>query len=199
MSLVKELKMKAYKIRREKRKQKYSKYHGSLIVSLIISIIGPWFLTFMFLNFLEIWSNLINGVKNDPNILFTMLIFYSFNLTYEMPILGNGFWLVFIIWAFPGLLIGLITRNAKKSSLIAFVGLTTTYVLYIILINYRMFGSYLPRELIDSLISSNLYSNFGFQTLYYLFLQITIQSFALPLMITFGIFGSLVNPKLQIT
>ncbi|MFW9938721.1 MAG: hypothetical protein ACFFD5_13820 [Candidatus Thorarchaeota archaeon] len=197
MGIVRELKIKAYKLRREKRKKKYSKFHLPIIISLIVGIAGPWLLTYIFLVSLEIWPNLKIAVDNDPKLLFTMIIFYSFNFTYELPILGGGFWLVFVIWAIPGLFIGLINRKIKISLVYAFVGLSSSFFLYAILINYRMFGINLPFEFIDPLVSPNLYSNFGVHTLYYLFQQITIQSFAFPLIILFALIGSLINPKLM--
>lgn len=139
--------------------------------------------------------NLIENI--NPDLRFSMLIFYSFNLTYELPLLGNGYWLVFVIWAVPGLFIGLITRNIKKSLILALVGLVVNFILYMSLINHITSNISLLSNFIESLISPNLYAHIDLNTSIYLFLQITLHSLALPILILFTLFGSLIYPKIH--
>ena len=83
--------------------EKLSKRNLPLISSFIIAVCLPWFLTFLILIFSGVWSELVSSVSNDGGLLFSMIVFYSFNFTFDFPLLGNGFWLVSLIWSITGL------------------------------------------------------------------------------------------------
>jgi len=173
------------------------KPHYKLISSILIGIFLPWILTSIFMVFLGVSPALRDATGGNLNIMFTMTIFYSFNLTYELPFFGNGFWLCFLIWAVPGLLIGLITRNLKKSLIYSVIGIGVNYFLYLLLVG--LFGSALPGAFIDILVSPTLYAEFGLITPINLFLQITFNSFVLPIFILFTLVGHLILPEQLIT
>ncbi len=165
--------------------------YGRLILAIIIGVMGPWLITFIFLITLGYLPALAEA-EGNPLTSFTMIIFYSFNLTYRIPFLGNGYWLCFISWAVAGTFIGLITRNLKKSVIAAGLGILINLILYLLLV----FSITLPMELIDPMINASLYSNFSWQTPFVVLFQIAFTSFVIPVLFFFTIIGGFLRDRL---
>lgn len=165
------------------------KRNYKLIISSIIGIIIPWILSSIFIFFFRRRLGLSEESFKDSGFLFRIIIFYIFTLTYELPIIGSGFWPCFIIWAVPGLTIGIIQRNTKLSLIAAMIALGTNYILYVLLV-FLPAPAFKNTITIDSYIFPRLYSNFNLATLYYLLYHITFYSFAVPVLILFTIIGS---------
>ena len=168
------------------------KKRSRVIISLVIGIILPWLLTLYFLFLLNLIHGLSEEVIEDPILIFRITIFYAFNLTYEFPILGNGFWPCLILWAITGFLIGLVIQKKRKSLSLAMISVLVNFLIYLILIPFTSF----PNDMIiDPLISPNLYSEFVPFTPFYLLFHISFSSFILPIVILFALIGSILNPK----
>jgi len=168
--------------------------HGRLVLAVIIGVTIPWLITFIFMFSIGLYSSLSQAVDGNPLTLFTMIVFYSFNLTFAIPFLGNGFWLCFVSWAVPAIFIGLITRNLKSSLIAATLAILINFLLYLILIFYFS----LPVEFIDPLINPSLYLQFSWQTPFLLLSHLAFTSFVLPILYFFTIFGGFMRDRLRV-
>jgi len=166
---------------------------GRLILAICIGVLLPWILILIFLYFLGSFPALLEAANGNPLTFFTLLIFYSFNLTYELPVLGTGFWLVFIAWAIPGIFIGLLTRDLKKNLLVATLGFLVTFILY----NILVFSTSIPPALIDPIISSSLYHNFSWVTPFLLLFHSAFTCFVLPILFFATLTGGLLKTRFQ--
>jgi hypothetical protein len=165
-----------------------------LLFSIIIGVTLPWLITLIFILSLGSLTNIVQAVDGNPLSIYTMIVFYSFNLTWEIPILGNGFWLCFVSWAIAGLFIGLITRDLKQSIVAATSALLINFILYLVLV----FNVYIPTELIDPLVNSALYSSFTVLTPFRLLAHLAIHSFLLPILFFFTLSGGFLRDRLSV-
>ena len=168
------------------------KRNYSTIISLAIAILLPWILTLIFIHYLLLARGLTYELAVDPSLWFRITVFYTLNLSYEMPILGFGYSLCMIVWAAVGFFIGLYTRKMGKSLIIALIGIGTTYFLYLPLVYFGF-----PDDMIiNPIIFTRLYEDFTAETPIFLLYHITFHSFALPVLIMFTLLGSMLNsPK----
>ena len=169
------------------------KRNYNMVISISIGIVLPWILSLIFVIALGRTHGLSDELTEDAGLLFRIIIFYTFTLTYDLPVLGKGFWLCIFIWAVPGLFIGLISRKMGKSLIAALIGLGVNFILYLVLIPvpYTSF----PKDMnIDSLIFTRVYSEFVLATPYYLLFLILFHSFAFPILMLFTLLGILFNP-----
>ncbi|MFX0188482.1 MAG: hypothetical protein ACFE8A_12200 [Candidatus Hodarchaeota archaeon] len=168
------------------------KRNYTTIISLAIAIVLPWILTLIFIHYLVLARGLTYELAADPSLWFRITIFYTLNLSYEMPILGFGYSLCMIVWAAIGFFIGLYTRKMGKSLIIALIGIGTTYFLYLPLV--YLGGKTFPEDMIiNPLIFTRLYEDFTLETPIFLLYHITFHSFALPVLIMFTLLGSMLN------
>ena len=168
------------------------KENYKMIISIAIAIILPWILTLIFIGFLDLTHGLSDEIANDPMLLFRIIIFYTFNLPYELSILGFGYWTCMVVWAVVGFFIGLYTRDMGKSLLSALIGIFTTYLLYFPFV-YVVGISFYRDITINPLIFTRTYENFTSETPIFLLYHITFHSFALPVLIMFTLLGSMLN------
>jgi hypothetical protein len=167
------------------------------ITPLLIAIVLPWILTFIFIGFLKLAHGLSDELVEDPILWFRITIFYSFNLSYDLPVLGFGYSLCMMVWAVVGLLIGLVTRQIRKSLVTAMIGIGVTFILYLPLIYFV--GNPFSNDMnIHPLTDTRLYENFTLETPYYLLIHILFYSFALPVLIMFTLIGSMLNAPREI-
>ncbi|MFX0186415.1 MAG: hypothetical protein ACFE8A_01635 [Candidatus Hodarchaeota archaeon] len=169
------------------------KRNRKIVISIFIGIVLPWILSLIFVIALDRTHGLSDELTEDAGLLFRIIIFYTFTLTYDLPVLGKGFWLCIFIWAATGLFIGLISQKMGKSLIAALIGLGVNFILYLVLIPvpYTSF----PDDMdIDTLIFTKVYSEFVLATPYYLLFLILFHSFAFPILMLFTLLGILFNP-----
>lgn len=170
------------------------KRNYSTIISLAIAIVLPWILTLIFIHYLLLARGLTYELAADPSLWFRITIFYTLNLSYEMPILGFGYSLCMIVWAAVGFFIGLYTRKMGKSLIIALIGIGTTYFLYLPLVYFGF-----PDDMIiNPIIFTRLYEDFTLETPIFLLYHISFHSFALPVLIMFTLLGSMLNSPREV-
>ena len=167
------------------------KKNRSSIIAIILGIVLPWI--FMGLFQLTYQPTLSAAVNGNLGLLFSMTVFNSFNVMLELPFLGNGYWICFLIWAVTGLFVGILTRSTKKGFIATIISLLISYILYLIVISIN--GPLLPNEFIDPLVNPNLYGNISLATPLALLMQITLYSLVLPMMLSFSLLGTLINPE----
>lgn len=109
--------------------------------------------------------------------------------------LGDGFWLVFIAWAIPGILIGLLTRDLKQNLLVATFGLLITFILY----HFLVFSTSIPTTLIDPIVSASLYQNFSWETPFLILFHAALTCFVLPVLYLSTLTGGLLKARFQIS
>lgn len=163
----------------------------SFIIAIILGIVLPWI--FMGIFQLTYQPTLSAAVNGNIGLMFAMTVFNSFNVMLDLPFLGNGYWICFLIWAITGLFIGILTRSTKRGLIAALISLLISYILYLIIIPIN--GPFLPNELIDPLVNPNLYENISAAIPLVLLMQITLYSLVLPMMVTFALLGTLLNPE----
>ncbi|MFX1393853.1 MAG: hypothetical protein ACFFAH_09790 [Promethearchaeota archaeon] len=168
-----------------------------MIISIAIAIILPWILTYIFIVFLNLTHGLSDEIAEDPMLLFRITIFYSFNLPFELSILGFGYWTCMVVWAVVGFFIGLYTRNMGKSLLSAMIGIFITYLLYFPFVYVVGVSNY--RDItINPLIFTRTYENFTSETPVFLLYHISFHSFALPVLVMFTLLGSMLNSSQEV-
>ena len=161
------------------------------IIAIILGVILPWIFMGMFQ--ITYQPTLGTAVNGNLGLIFSMTVFNSFNVMLELPFLGNGYWMCFLIWAITGFFIGILTRSTKKGLIATLTSLLISYTLYLVIISIN--GPFLPKELIDPLVNPNLYENISLATPLALLMQITLYSLVLPMMIPFSLLGTLINPE----
>ncbi|MFX1452246.1 MAG: hypothetical protein ACFFCM_15520 [Promethearchaeota archaeon] len=168
-----------------------------MIISIAIAITLPWILTYIFIVFLNLTHGLSDEIAKDPMLLFRLTIFYTFNLPFDLSILGFGYWTCMVVWAVVGFFIGLYTRDMGKSLLSALIGIFTTFLLYLPLVYLVGVSNY--RDLtINPLIFTRTYENYTSETPVFLLYHISFHSFALPVLIMFTLLGSMLNSPLKV-
>jgi len=172
---------------------------SKFITAGIVGITLPLILTILFMWALGTLTDLWQLANGDLGLFFSIMLFNSLNHVTDMFLLGKGYWYIFIIWAVTGLLIGLLTRDILKSLIIDGIIIFVYMILYTIYVS--IYGNLFPDipKLVDTLISeaSYLYPGLieGPLIFFNLLVQITVESFALPMMILFTLIGGIVNPK----
>ena len=161
------------------------------IIAIILGIVLPWI--FMGIFQLTYQPTLSAAVNGNLGLMFSMTVFNSFNVMLELPFLGNGYWICFLIWAVTGFFIGILTRSTKKGLSATLISLLISYILYLIIIPIN--GPFLPNELIDPLVNPDLYGNTILATPLALLMQITLYSLVLPMIVSFALLGTLINPE----
>ena len=180
----------------KKKKLTHIKKHYKLLTALLIGIISPIVLTILFMASLGLLIPLWEQAEEDIALMFAMIEFNTFNILFDIPLLGKGYWIVFIAWAFPGLFIGLISRDFLKSLIIAGLAFLVHVILYWIFVSN--YSAYFPSGFVDSLIKNPDLTTGGPSMPLALLLQATIESFVLPILILFTLVGGLINPKPEI-
>ncbi len=188
----KEVKKKA----RQKSSNLFSR-RSKLVAAGIIGVIMPFILTLLFMWALGTLNDLWTLSRGDIGLFYSMVLYNSFNIVSDIILLGKGYWYVFIIWAVTGLFVGLLSRDILKSLIIDGIAIGVNVILYSIFIS--LYSARFPEMLVDTLISesSYLYPGLigGSEIFLSILIQITIQSFALPMMVLFTLVGGIVNPK----
>jgi len=167
------------------------KSNRSTLIAIVLGVILPWI--FMGIFQLTYQPTLSTAVNGDLGLIFAMTVFNSFNVMLELPFLGNGYWICFLIWAVTGFFIGVLTRSTKKGLISTLISLLISYILYLVIISIN--GPLLPSELIDPLVNPVLYESISLATPIALFIQITLYSLVLPMMVSFALLGTLINPE----
>jgi len=173
------------------------KRNYKMVISISIGIVLPWILSLVFVIALDRTHGLSDELTEDAGLLFRIIIFYTFTLTSDLPILGKGFWPCIFIWAATGLFIGLISQEMGKSLFAALIGLGVNFILYLLLIPVA-YTSFPDDMEIDSLIFTRVYSEFVLATPYYLLFLILFHSFAFPILMLFTLLGILFNPPRRV-
>jgi hypothetical protein len=170
---------------------------SKFITAGIVGIALPLILTILFMLALGTYSSLWELSKGDLGLFFSMVLFNSLSYLNDIFLLGKGYWYVFIIWALTGLLIGLLTRDFLKSLIIDAFAIFVYMILYTIFVG--MNSANFPAIFIDTLIteSSYLYPGLieGPLIFFNLLVQITVESFVIPMMVLFTLIGGIINPK----
>ena len=187
---------KAKPVKLKQKKLTHIKKNYKLAAALLIGIFFPMLLTLLFMASLGQLVTLWEEVDGHIGVMFSMIEFNTFNILFDIPLLGKGYWIVFIAWAFPGLFIGLISRDFLKSLIIAGLALLANIIIYWIFVS--TFSSYFPSDFVDTLINNQDLINEGPAMPLALLMQATIESFALPILILFTLVGGLINPKPEI-
>jgi len=174
--------------------KKQLKKNNKTIMSLCVAIFLPWILTLLFVISLDLTHGLSNELFEDLGLLFRITIFYTFNLSYDLPILGTWFWPTMFVWCISGFLIGFLTKRMDKSLIFSMIGISFTYLLYILLV--LLPTPAFPNDMkIDSFVFTRLYSGFSMEVSYFLIFHILFFSFAVPLLILFTLLGNTIQPK----
>ncbi|MFX1274451.1 MAG: hypothetical protein ACFFBP_00915 [Promethearchaeota archaeon] len=170
---------------------------SKFITAGVLGIVLPSILSLLFmwaLGDIRMWWELSYG---NLGLFYSLVIFNVFNLVSDMILLGYGYWYVFIIWAVTGIFIGILSRDILKSLIIDLIAIVTNVILYTIFIT--IFSSFFPDNFVHSLItkSSIWYPGLieGFVSFFFIFAQITLDSFALPMLVLFTLIGGIINPK----
>ena len=183
-------------VKLKQKKLTHIKKNTKLFIALLLGIFSPIMLIAFFMVSLGRLAPLWVQANEDIGLMFSMLQFNTFNILFDIPLLGKGYWIVFIAWAFPGLFIGLISRDFLKSLIIAGIALLVNIILYWIFVS--TYSASFPSGFVDSLIKNPDLTTGGPAMPLALLMQATIESFALPILVLFTLVGGLVNPKPEI-
>ncbi|MFX1381559.1 MAG: hypothetical protein ACFFBP_03875 [Promethearchaeota archaeon] len=170
-----------------------------LLTATLLGIFLPSFLTFLFMLALEQIPQLWHLVDGDLGVFYSMILFNTFNLIYDIPLLGYGYWIVFIVWAVTGIFIGLICRDILKSLIIDGIAIGINIILYSIFV-FIYFPSY-PSSFVFLIEQfSKWYPGLasGLFIPFFLMIHIILDSFALPMLVLFTLIGGLINPRPEI-
>ena len=170
-----------------------------LMTATLIGIFLPMILSLLFMVTLEEMPRYLEWVNGNVGVLFSMIIFNTFNIMYDIPLFGESYWIVFIIWGVTGIFIGIISRDLIKSLIIDGIAIIVNIIIYSISVS--IFYPYFPPDFVNPIITQNyLWDGLvsGLLIPFYLLLQITIESFALPMIILFTLIGGLINPRPEI-
>ena len=117
-----------------------------IIIALLLSIITPLILSFVFLTLLTPinWTQLTGGA---PQIL-AILSFSSIGFAYTVPIFGYGYVIPLFMWIITGLFVGLFCKSIKKAAVLTLVGMLIQVLLFAILTT--MDPSYIPALLLSA-------------------------------------------------
>jgi hypothetical protein len=104
-----------------------------MITALILGIVIPWILSYLFLYFLTDlnWVDVAN-TGGIPQIL-AILSFSSVGFNYNVPVFGYGYTIPLLIWILTGIFCGLLAKGAVKGALITLLGLFLNIMLFVIL------------------------------------------------------------------
>jgi len=183
-------------VKLKQKKLTHIKKNYKLFFAFLIGVFSPMLLTALFMESLGRFGALWAQADENFGLMFSMIQFNTFNILYDIPLLGKGYWIVFIAWAFPGLFIGLISRDFLKSLLIAGAAFLVNVILYWIFVS--MYSADFPPGFVDSLIKNPDLTSGGPAMPLALLLQSVIESFVLPILVLFTLVGGLINPKPEI-
>lgn len=160
----------------------------SFIVAIVLGILLPWLLSYLFLTFLTglDWTKLDQGALQP----LALLSFASVAFSYNAPIFGYGYTIPLIIWLLTGLLCGLFSKSVKRGVLITILGLLIHIVIFATLT--AMNPAYIPGAFQTSQNSGLLG---GFSVDFFISLGIFLfwYSLVFPGSILGGIMGGLVS------
>jgi hypothetical protein len=159
-----------------------------ILVALVLSIITPWILSFIFLSLLSpvSWTQLEGGF---PQIL-AVLSFSSIAFAYNVPVFGYGYLIPMFMWLLTGLFVGLFCKSIKKGIIITILGLFIQILLFVLLTT--MNPSFIPAFLITP-ENMELLGGFSLNFLISLGLFLCWWALLLPGSILGGIMGGLVS------
>jgi hypothetical protein len=117
-----------------------------LIIAVVLSIVVPWILSFLFLTFLTDinWTQMPGGAGQ----ILAILSFSAVAFEYNAPIFGYGYMIPLLIWILTGLFCGLFSKSALKGVLITLVGLLVHIILLVGLVS--MNPAYIPSQFVTS-------------------------------------------------
>jgi hypothetical protein len=159
-----------------------------ILVALLLTIITPLILSYIFLTLLTPidWTRMDNGF---PQIL-GILIFSSLAFAYSVPLFGYGYVIPLFIWLITGLFVGLFSKSAKRGVLITLLGLCIQILLIFILVQPN--PSYIPAFLVSS-ENVGLLGGFSLDFLITLGFFLCWWALLLPGSVLGGIMGGLVS------
>ena len=155
-----------------------------ILFAFLLSIITPLILSFILLTLLTPinWTQMPGGA---PQIL-AILSFSSLAFPYNVPIFGYGYVLPLFIWIITGLLVGLLSKSAKKAALLTLFGLVIQVLLFAVLTSLD--PTYIP-SFLQSAENSALLG--GFSTDFFITLGIFLFWYALT--VPGGLIGSIMG------
>ena len=170
---------------------------AKFITAGVVGMTLPSILTILFMYALDTMGSLWNLAHGDVGLFYSMVLFNSFNMVSDIVLLGKGYWYVFIIWGVTGLFIGLLSRDILKSLIIDGIVIGIAIIMYSVSVS--IYSASYPEMLVDTLISESSYLYPGLisgpEIFLSILIQITIHSFALPILVLFTLVGGLINPR----
>jgi len=159
-----------------------------ILIALILSIVTPLLLSFIFLTFLTPinWTFLEGGF---PQIL-AILSFSSIGFGYNIPIFGFGYLIPFFIWIITGLFVGLFSKSVKTGVVLTLLGLCIQILLCVILTSTN--PAFIPVYLLTP-NNTGLLGGFSIDLLITLGLFLVWWAFLLPGSVLGGIMGGLTS------
>jgi hypothetical protein len=160
----------------------------TILLSLILGIILPWILIFIFLSLMTDinWTQMTGGF---PQIL-SILSFSSVSFPHSIPIFGYGYTIPLFIWLVTGIICGLFAKSALKGALITFVGLFINVLIFAILTT--MDPTFIPEGLIAA-ENVGLIGGFSMDFFVTLGLFLFMYSLTAPASLLGGIMGGLIS------
>lgn len=159
-----------------------------LVLAVILGIILPWILSFLFLTiFSDInWTQLPEGVGQY----FAILSFGAVAFEYNLIIVGYGYTFPLLIWIITGLFCGLLSKSAFKGALITLLGLFVNIILFVGL--YSLNPAFIPSEFITAQ-SAGLLGGLSLDFFVALGLFLCWYSFTLPGGLIGGMLGGIIS------
>jgi hypothetical protein len=161
-----------------------------ILIALILSIITPLILTYLFLEFMTDidFYALITGM-NFPQIL-AILSFSSLSFGYNIPLFGFCYLIPFFIWLMTGVFVGLFTKSVKIGIILTLLGLCIQILLSVILTSVN--PALIPASLITA-DNVGLLGGFSYNLLITLSLFLCWWALLLPGSVLGGIMGGLTS------
>lgn len=163
----------------------------NIFTALIMGVIIPWILTFLFLTFLTDinWTQLTEGI---PQYL-AVLSFGSVGFAYNVPIFGYSYTIPLIIWVITGIFCGLLCKSALKGVVVTLIGLLINIFLFVVM--NAMIPNLLPSitPSLESALTTPLLGGLSVDFLITLGLFLSWYSLTLPGSVLGGIMGGLIS------
>lgn len=159
-----------------------------LIIAIVLGIVVPWILTFLFLTLLTDidWTMLPGGFGQ----VLAILSFNAVAFEYNVILVGYGYVIPLFIWILTGVFCGLFSRSALKGAVITLVGLFVNIVLFVVL--YSINPAFIPGEYITA-ESAGLVGGMSMDFFVTLGLFLCWYSFTLPGSVLGGLLGGIIS------
>ena len=168
-----------------------------LLLGILIATILPWVLVTLELVFvygavLNSWISVTGGLAS---LQFWALFSFNTIANYvHIPLLGNTFAILILIWIVSGLIVGVLTKDPKTAVISVILGVIINMTIFLLL---NIISGGIPASLVNASLL-NLVSSFSVFLIIQLIVHITLISFILPSGLLGGLLGGILNREKEI-